>query len=241
MGENPHNRYNFDSRMSFNLIKKSSEKPENTLQMSNRSGQYICSPKIDLNMTYSQVRHLRRSHARRNNAKERLRQAFNGSEAERIAHMIMRNSIKSCRPDTSILSTMTDAVNMIDETFSISVVNAIKMVSDRLTSFALCNVAEGDSCDYCVDSLVLKGALADKLREIDLLFRPYLDLMITAIHRSRTITVDTRPMPYDCSIRDALAIGQAEMNRLIDCHEAIHDLVADNLSISISDERLLTH
>lgn len=208
--------------------------------MSNQSDRYIRSPKIHLNMTYSQVRHLRRNSARRNNAKERLRQAFNGSEAERIAHIIMRNSIKSCRPDTSILSAMTDAVNMIDETFSVSAVNAIKMISDKLVSFALCNVAEGDSCDYCVSSLILERALADKLREIDLLFKPYLDLMISAIHRSRTITADTRPMPHDCSIRDALAIGQAEMNRLIDCHEAIHSLVADNLSISSSDERLLT-
>jgi hypothetical protein len=134
---------------------------------------------------------------------------------------------------------MLDAVNMIDETFSISAVNAIKMISDKITSFALCDIQKSDQCDYCVDSLILKRALADKLREIDLSFKPYLDLMIAAIYRSREITVDTRPMPHDCSIRDALAIGQAEMNRLIDCHEAIHGLVADNLSISSSDERLL--
>jgi hypothetical protein len=191
-------------------------------------------------MTYSEVRHLRRNHVRRNNVQERLRRAFNGSEAERIAHMIMRDSIKSCRADTGILSTMTDAVNMIDETFSISAVNAIKMISDKLTSFALCDIKGGDGCDYCVNSLVLKRALADKLREIDLSFKPYLDLMIAAIYRSREITADIRPMPFDCSIRDALAIGQAEMNRLIDCHEAIHDLVAVNLSISSSDEQLLT-
>jgi hypothetical protein len=188
---------------------------------------YINSPNFHAGMSYAQIRHIRRTHRRRVNARQRLVDVFTGSSAERIALELMRDEKEPCRPDTSVLTTAIDAVNSIDETFSLSAVNAVNSLIDKLLSFATCIPGSGKMCEYCLEALTLKRARIDKLETIDETFKPYVDAMVSAIQRSRRTERDSRPMPYDCSILDALAIGRAEIERLTNLHDALADQVRD--------------